>query len=317
MKNKVNLSYVLTTRNKLPYLQETLPLLLNAVRTDEEVVIVDGASTDGTAEYLQALYDKKLINKFISEPDRGEAHALSKAILMASGELIKSITDDDFYYWPNIQKCKEFMLEHPEIDILGTNGASTDWELKNPIKERNLSSEVFEKWVLTGKPFDFRGLGIMLRRSSLPLLGLPHSGLVRVDLEYALRITSIHANLAWFTGYTWVGLESFSSNYNRYYREMVSEGLSVSFLYHVVSSKGYRSKVIPYLFFIVNFPLKILLTILNELFNNIVRKRLYGSRKLGSESLAEDSSSLVMEKIGEWMKLRNQQYPGEFLYKSK
>ena len=40
------LSYVLTTFNKLDYLKITLPLLIEARKPDEEIVVVDGGSTD-------------------------------------------------------------------------------------------------------------------------------------------------------------------------------------------------------------------------------------------------------------------------------
>ena len=56
--DKYNLSYVLTTRNKLPYLKEVMTRLIENVQDDEEIVVVDGASTDGSVEYLKNQFEK-------------------------------------------------------------------------------------------------------------------------------------------------------------------------------------------------------------------------------------------------------------------
>ena len=88
--DKIKLSYVITTFNKLPYLKEVMRLLLQNVQPDEEIVIVDGASTDGTKEYLQNLYNEGLIQQLISEKDLGEAHGFNKALLLAKGDLVIS-----------------------------------------------------------------------------------------------------------------------------------------------------------------------------------------------------------------------------------
>lgn len=53
--------------------------------------VIDGASKDGTAEYLQEQPDIK----FISEPDRGLSHAVNKGIKRATGEWIIWLNADD------------------------------------------------------------------------------------------------------------------------------------------------------------------------------------------------------------------------------
>jgi glycosyltransferase involved in cell wall biosynthesis len=309
----INLSYVLTTRNKLPYLKECLPLLLKAVQPDEEIVIVDGASTDGTVDYLKALFEGKRIDKFISEPDRGEGHALSKAFLLASGELIKVITDDDYFYWPNIQKCKDFMLEHKEIDILGTNGAAADWNMKKSIAMMKTSAPLYENWMVTGKPFDFCGLGIMLRRGSVPLLGLPHSGLSRIDMEYTCRATSIPASLAWFTGVTWVRLDNPSSNFRKYYGLMLTERKRTQRFYNMDTNSD-RLKIIPYVRWKIIW---ILSTVSHKLFGPDIRRRWFGYRKkVNEEKATEIPCGSRMEVIEDWIERINRQNPGRFLYRS-
>ena len=75
----------------------TLALALESVREqdytgDIEHVVVDGGSTDGTLEILDAAGVR-----YVSEPDRGLSDAVNKGILMARGEVIGWLNADDTY----------------------------------------------------------------------------------------------------------------------------------------------------------------------------------------------------------------------------
>lgn len=209
--HEIALTYILTTRNKLPYLKETLGALIVQKEDDEEIIVSDGGSTDGTVPFLEQLEsDKKII--FLRGPDSGEAHGFNKGLLAARGQLIKLITDDDVFYYPGIHACKAFMLEHLEIDFLSTDG----------FKRRKKGSLYplgplhycvpFAQWRKAGTPFASCGLGIMLRRSSLPLLGFLNPSFVRTDAEYTLRSTAGKAQIAWYTRECYVRILNQQSN---------------------------------------------------------------------------------------------------------
>lgn len=201
------LTYVTSTLNKLPYLKVTLEDLISNKKIDEEILVADGGSTDGTKQYLESLYSKGKIDGYLSEKDFGESHALNKLFLRANGELITLITDDDAFDFNVIQKCRAYMLENPNIDILGTNGAKKDQDLNNDVVAMDYSND-FNYWVRKNKPFMFCGLGIMFRTASLPILGLWGIGYARADAEYTLRITSGKAVLAWYTGPSFVNISN-------------------------------------------------------------------------------------------------------------
>ncbi|MFM7859735.1 MAG: glycosyltransferase [Flammeovirgaceae bacterium] len=218
----INLSYILTTFNKLDYLKVTLPHLIRACQADEEIVVVDGGSTDGTVEFLKQLKSENKIHQFISEKDFGEAHGTNKAMLMARGELIKIITDDDAFHFQNINSCKEFMLSNNIIDVLGSNGYYVNTSISTQPEWVQMDS-FFLNWKSNRKPFLFSGLSLMIRRSSLPLLGLLDTNFMIVDFEYTLRITSCKARVAWFTGATFLNIINPQSNSNKYLKRLRAE----------------------------------------------------------------------------------------------
>src|SRR5438105_5011530 len=116
-----DLSYIIATRNRLPLLKITLQKLMDGLQPGEEIVVVDGDSTDGSKEYLQSLFAEGKIHQYISEPDKNQAHAWNKAMLAASGTIIKKIIDDDVFGYDAIRHCKNYMLQNPAVDVVISN----------------------------------------------------------------------------------------------------------------------------------------------------------------------------------------------------
>lgn len=197
--NHPRLSYLIVTKNKLKYFQRGLEELISNKLDDEEIIVGDGNSTDGTKEYLIRAKVEGKIDDFISEPDYCESHALNKLFLRARGEIIKIINDDDAYFYPVINACKEFMLENPDIDFLGMEGGSYKYQTadKQTLLQVKGYVENFNKWKTSHTPFEFAVLGLMFRRSALPLLGFWDLSFKNADAEYTFRATASKAKLAW------------------------------------------------------------------------------------------------------------------------
>lgn len=201
MEKKYTLSFILSTRNRLPFLKITLGKLLEEVLPDEEIVVVDGNSTDGTKEYLQGLYEAGEIHQFISEPDKNQAHGWNKAMLLARGELIKKIIDDDVFCYSAIRECKNYMLANSDADVCISNDLSSDLNNYNDVQRLSRYSQ-FLAWKENKVPsFTFGDVHLLIKKNSLAYIGLYNTGFVMMDWEYSLRISFLKVNIIYYTGY--------------------------------------------------------------------------------------------------------------------
>lgn len=95
----MRLSIITITYNNLVGLRKTADSVLEQTMSDFEWIIIDGASTDGTKEYLAAMAAKLQITncklQIISEPDRGIYNAMNKGIRLAQGEYIQILNAGD------------------------------------------------------------------------------------------------------------------------------------------------------------------------------------------------------------------------------
>jgi glycosyltransferase involved in cell wall biosynthesis len=72
---------------------------------------MDGGSTDETSSVV-ARYGEQL--HWISERDRGQAHAINKGLQMASGEIVAFLNSDDLYEPGALLTVGRFFARHPE-----------------------------------------------------------------------------------------------------------------------------------------------------------------------------------------------------------
>ena len=88
------MSILTATFDTLEGLRETVASVAAQTFTDHEHIVIDGGSTDGTAEWLR---DDGESIKWISEPDEGIADALNKGLKMASGEWVLVLHAEDAF----------------------------------------------------------------------------------------------------------------------------------------------------------------------------------------------------------------------------
>lgn len=81
-----------------------------------EHIVVDGGSTDGSLDILQA--HRARIARLVSEPDEGLYDALNKGIRMATGDVVGFMHADDEYASPRVLAQVAAAFEDPAIDAV-------------------------------------------------------------------------------------------------------------------------------------------------------------------------------------------------------
>ena len=90
------ISVLIATRNAAAHLPRCLDSLRRQSFRDFEVIVMDGASTDGTVELLETAAD--VVTAWRSEPDTGIYAAWNKALALAQGEWICVLGADDWLW---------------------------------------------------------------------------------------------------------------------------------------------------------------------------------------------------------------------------
>lgn len=206
------ISYVVTTYNKLPYLKQVLDRLVAERLPDEEIVVTDGGSKDGTPDYLRGLYEAGKIQQFVSERDKGESHGFNKAMLMARGQILKIITDDDAFCYPAIREAADFMLRQPEVDVVMGYTGLVFLEDPSTITLYEDVADNYKRWLEHKEVVWMIALPMLVRRTSLALTGLFNTGVVQMDTEFTYRITSLNVNIGWSSHILSVRIENPQSN---------------------------------------------------------------------------------------------------------
>jgi glycosyltransferase involved in cell wall biosynthesis len=98
----------------LSYIKRCAASVADQEGVEYEHIVVDGASTDGTAEWLAG--QSRI--QGISEADDGMYDAVNKGFRMARGEILAYLNCDEQYLPGTLERVKRYFEEHPGVDIV-------------------------------------------------------------------------------------------------------------------------------------------------------------------------------------------------------
>lgn len=160
-----------------------------------ELIIIDDGSTDDTWEIIKKYQDPR-ITAIREHQNKGIANRLNQQIGMAKGRYYARMDADDIMFPERLQKQLDFMLCHPDADVIGaqtivfdedlsvlglrgyvaesqdyssvksflhpTVFGKTEWFRANPYNELCCGNEDFELWSRTSKHSAFYHLNTPL-----------------------------------------------------------------------------------------------------------------------------------------------------------
>ena len=111
----LGLSIIMPSFNQVKYIEQAIDSVLSQNIPKLSLIVMDGGSTDGTLQVLEK-YSKFII--FESQPDRGQSHALNKALKYANYEVTGWLNSDDLYVDGCFSKVLEEFYRDNELVLL-------------------------------------------------------------------------------------------------------------------------------------------------------------------------------------------------------
>jgi glycosyltransferase involved in cell wall biosynthesis len=109
-------SIVTPSFNQGPFIEETIRSVLLQGYPNLEYIIIDGGSTDGTVEILRRY--EPWLTYWVSEPDRGQSHAINKGWAHATGDWLGWLNSDDIYLPGVFQRVMDAVVTDPTLDLV-------------------------------------------------------------------------------------------------------------------------------------------------------------------------------------------------------
>lgn len=119
-----SISIVTPSFNQARFLGATLESILGQDYPQLETIVFDAGSTDGSIEILRRFGDR--LTHWVSEPDRGPAHAINKGFKIATGEVLGWLNSDDLLACDALRTIGRAFAEDPELDMVYANALYID-----------------------------------------------------------------------------------------------------------------------------------------------------------------------------------------------
>ena len=187
-------------RNQCDVLVSVITVCLNARETIEatvasvlaqtyrniEYIVVDGASTDGTSEWLYE--HRSLVSCLISEPDNGLYNAMNKALSVFRGNLVCFLNAGDIFASPTVVQSvvESFSQSSHTMMVYGDWLAKTNYDIVQ-VNQPN----VLTRWELWRKAVCHQS--VFARREVFEQVGRFDETLsICADWDWMIRVVILH-----------------------------------------------------------------------------------------------------------------------------
>lgn len=175
MTSKVTCTAVLANYNHAMYLDKALDAALGQSVPFDEIIVVDDASTDHSAEIIARRFagipHARLIR---NDKNIGVVASLNKAVEAATGDFIYIMSSDDSYSPHIMQWCRPILEANPDIGMICGNNAIYNEEtgverhFSLPFPQKMARYDVNDLEVIAKKHvFTFRGGANVIRREAI------------------------------------------------------------------------------------------------------------------------------------------------------
>jgi len=189
-------SIIIPSYNQVDYLKQCIESISEHTHLPYEIIVVDNASTDGTADFLRKAGSS--IRHRILEANRGFAGAVNIGMMMAKGKTMLLLNNDTVVTENWLDNMLDCLNSDPKIGMVGpvTNYISGDQRIEVPYKDvrdmpgfaRHFNAKDSGKWQRTDR---LTGFCLLFRRELWERTGYLDEGYTignYEDDDYNIRV---------------------------------------------------------------------------------------------------------------------------------
>jgi glycosyltransferase involved in cell wall biosynthesis len=221
---EANLSIIIPTYNRAPYLKDLLTTIQNFQRIRVEIVVVDDCSTDETFDVVNERASLEQVHsiKYIANPVRkGGSHSRNRGVDAATSPYIQFVDSDDVVVESGLVAAIAELKKHPTLEfVIGTVTIVND--SLEPLLVAAIGSE-YRTDSVDVAGYHWHTMGAIYTRQLVEKVGRWNEWLTgSQDWEFQARVKLFRPSHAWIpqTFGLWrqhsssrIGTDTFSSHY--------------------------------------------------------------------------------------------------------
>jgi glycosyltransferase involved in cell wall biosynthesis len=182
--------------NQGRFIRATIESVLSQDYPNVEYIIMDGGSTDDTADVARPYSDRLT---FVSESDRGQSHAINKGFAMARGAIVAYLNSDDIFLPGAIRHAVDALQADPALGMIYGDGYQID--IDGAVISHFQATQKFELWRLAHLSDYILQQTVFWRKSAYDAVGQFDESLyygmdwdmfIRVGLRYPVKYIPEH-----------------------------------------------------------------------------------------------------------------------------
>ena len=183
------ITIVTPSYNQGQFIEATIRSVLLQSYPNLEYIIMDGGSQDGTVDIIRRY--EPWLTYWISEPDRGQSHAINKGLERGTGEIFTWLNSDDLLLPGALWRIAEAYRAHP--DSIAWVGAchliNADGRIIKTVVPKGLERDNLANWYHGG--FFYQPSCFFSARTYQAIGGIDESLQYAMDLDLWLRLAAV------------------------------------------------------------------------------------------------------------------------------
>jgi len=124
MQQLPKITIITPSYNQGKFLEQTILSILNQNYPNLEYIVMDGGSDDNSRDIIEKY--KNQFSYWISEPDNGQADAISRGFQRSTGDILAYINSDDYYFTGSLMKIANIFLNNSSVQWVVGQGHFID-----------------------------------------------------------------------------------------------------------------------------------------------------------------------------------------------